>query len=754
MDTPVSIRSGINSGSTEELSPCHGNGHSSIVISEWENLRTRIQGRNPIVVDGSSLDIASIVAASRYGISGTLDPHPAVRARIDDSVQFLDNYLKEGHTVYGINTGFGGSADVRTTDHGELQRALLQHQHCGVLPSSNPVSSTSQASVFNSALQSDVFASLALPEPWVRATMLVRCNSLSRGHSAVRPQIIEHLLKLLELNCIPLVPLRGSISASGDLSPLSYLAGALEGNPGIYIWSETGEGSGKQRLPMPASQILKKIGITPTSFRPKEALALVNGTAVSAAVASLALHDLNNLLAFGQVLAAMGVEAILGAAESFFPFISDVRPHRGQKEVAGNILAMLRGSKLVSGVAGSSPDAATGLFQDRYSVRTVPQWLGPFLEDLMISHEQLSIECNSTTDNPLIDAQGGTIYHGGNFQAVAVTSAVEKSRIAAQAIGRMLFAQCTELLNPATNRGLPPSLCADDPSTSFTMKGVDISMAAYMSELSFLANPVHNHVQNTEMGNQALNSLALVSARYTHTAVELLSLMSATYLYVLCQALDLRAMHVIFSGTWKRNLEELTRSQFEGIFDKHILERLVGLIWTHVSHEFMKTSIMDLSDRFKSIITSSQTVILTVYQEVTMENSEVLKLDAKVLKAIESFRMRATVEADYAFSSLRARYFDDPDATPYLGAASRRMYVFVRRALKVPMHKGVIDHPTPVAEPTGTSPQPSEKPQDIDSKKTIGGWISVIYDALRTGSLIDQIVECLKEATQYPGAVK
>ncbi|KAF2813879.1 phenylalanine ammonia-lyase [Mytilinidion resinicola] len=714
----------------------------------------RIQDRNPIVVDGSSLEIASIVAVSRYGISGILDPHPAVKARIDDSVRFLDNYLREGHTVYGINTGFGGSADVRTTNHGELQRALLQMQHSGVLPRGNPLSGTDQAAVFTSALQPDVFSSLALPEPWVRATMLVRCNTLSRGHSAVRPQIIEHLLKLLELNCIPLVPLRGSISASGDLSPLSYLAGALEGNPGIYVWNETDECLAQQRLPIPASETLKKIGIAPTSFKPKEALALVNGTAVSAAVASLALHDLNNLLAFGQVLAAMGVEAILGTAESFFPFISDVRPHRGQKEVAGNILAMLSGTKLASGVAGSSPAAATGLFQDRYSVRTVPQWLGPFLEDLMLAHEQLSIECNSTTDNPLIDAQGGTIYHGGNFQAVAVTCAIEKSRIAAQAIGRMLFAQCTELLNPNTNRGLPPSLCADDPSTSFTMKGVDINMAAYMSELSFLANPVHNHVQNAEMGNQALNSLALISARYTHTAVELLSLMSATYLYVLCQALDLRAMHVIFLETWKSNLEALTRTNFEDILDKHTVERLVSLIWTHVSQEFVKTSIMDLSNRFKNIMTSSQTIVLTGFQEATVGNTmESPELNAKLLKAVHSFRIQATEQGEFAFESIRSQYLRGPDATPYLGAASKRMYIFVRRELKVPIHRGVIDHPTPVADPSGISPAPSKEPKDNVDKKTTGGWISIIYDALRTGSLIEQVVECLKEATQHPGAL-
>jgi phenylalanine ammonia-lyase len=499
---------------------------------------------------------------------------------------------------------------------------------------------------------------------------------------------------------------------------------------------------------------MKDKGIAPISFGPKEALAMVNGTAVSSAVASLVLHDLNNLLALSQVLAAMGVEAILGTAESFSPFISDVRPHRGQKEVARNILAMLNHSELASGVAGNHTAAAAGLFQDRYSVRTVPQWLGPFLEDLMLAHEQLSVEINSTTDNPLIDAAGDTIYHGGNFQAVAVTSAVEKSRIAAQAIGRMLFAQCTELLNPVTNRGLPPNLCVDEPSTSFTMKGVDINMAAYMSELSFLANPVQSHVQNAEMGNQALNSLALVSARYTHTAVELLSLMSASYLYVLCQALDLRAMHIAFLKSLRRAMTVVIWNFFLHLPDSDLLERLDELIWTHISHELMKTSAMDSTDRFQHIIAGSQTVILSLFQKHQPlgrpNHAEVL---FKLPDLIEQYRIEATKAATLAFEDVRKTYLANPDATRYLGAASKRMYVFVRQELKVPIHRGIVDHPTPAA--TGNPSTPTYADNEAStSKKTTGGWISVIYEALRSGSLIDQVVECLKEAIKHPGAVE
>ena len=182
------------------------------------------------------------------------------------------------------------------------------------------------------------------------------------------------------------------------------------------------------------------------------------------------------------------------------------------------------------------------------------------LEDLLLAHKQITVECNSVTDNPLISASGKAL-HGGNFQAKAVTSAMEKTRQRLQTIDRMLFAQCTELINPATNCGLPPNLVPDEPSESFIMKGVDIMVAALQSELGFLANPV-NHVQTAEMGNQALNSLALISARYTHNALDLLSKLASAHLFVLCQALDLRAMHERFLEQLAPRFEALVRDKF------------------------------------------------------------------------------------------------------------------------------------------------------------------------------------------------
>lgn len=290
-------------------------------------------------------------------------------------------------------------------------------------------------------------------------------------------------MTLLTNDVTPIVPLRGSISASGDLSPLSYIAGMLVGNPDIHVQYGGGE---KERV-MTADKALEELGILPMILGPKEGLGLINGTAVSTSVASLALWRANQFAVLSQVCTAIATEVLGGHTESFHSFIAMVRPHPGHVEAAGNILGFLVGSRLaktsscisekvpfednskvLAEVAGNR-----GLAQDRYALRTAPQWIGAQLEDLLLAQTQVDVELNSTTDNPLIDATPGStrFFNGGNFQAASITSAMEKARTALQMLGKMMFAQCTEIINPAYNGGLPANLSADDPSLSFTCKG-------------------------------------------------------------------------------------------------------------------------------------------------------------------------------------------------------------------------------------------------------------------------------------------
>ena len=193
-----------------------------------------------------------------------------------------------------------------------------------------------------------------------------------------------------------------------------------------------------------------------------------------------------------------------------------------QVEAARTIWDLLKGSKLATGHEKDvTIEQDQGeLRQDRYTLRTAPQFLGPQIEDIIAALNSVTIECNSSTlsffflfpgincrvatDNPLFNGETGEVHHGGNFQAMAVTNAMEKTRLALHHIGKLMFAQTTELLNPVMNRGLPPSLAASDPSLDYHGKGLDIAVAAYTSELGFLANPVSTHIQSAEMHNQAV----------------------------------------------------------------------------------------------------------------------------------------------------------------------------------------------------------------------------------------------------------
>ena len=369
----------------------------------------------------------------------------------------------------------------------------------------------------------------------------------------------------------------------------------------------------------------------------------------------------------------------------------------------------------------------------RYSIRTASQWIGPVLEDLLLAHQQVMIEVNSVTDNPLIDTSSEKMLHGGNFQAKAITSAMEKVRQACQTIGRMLSVQCTELINPATNRGLPPNLVVDEPSESFLWKGTDMMVAALQSELGFLANPVGSHVQSAEMGNQAINSLALISARYTLDALEVLTQLSAAHLLALCQALDLRAMNLRFIQALSGPFKDILRDTFGHVIeDEAKLDALSIDVWKEFTKQLNETSGMDSSRRFQTVTRSLQPLIL-----------QSAPRSLEILEALDIWTEHFSIAAAALFNSNRDQYILDPDATPYLGVASAQMYRFVRRRLRVPF----------VQEATISTPEAKDIEVqigrmdgfDAGSTPTMGSFITTIYGSMRSGELYATIVDCLRE---------
>ena len=413
-------------------------------------------------INGNDLTLEGVreVAAERRAVLLAPDARQAVgKARA-----VVDELVAGNHLSYAITTGVGKLSDVRIAGEQirELQLNLVRSHAVGV---GEP-----------------------LPQVEVRAMMLLRANSLSKGNSGIRPVVIDTICEMLNRSVTPLVPSQGSVGASGDLAPLAHLALAAIGE---------GECIDDKGVAVPSADALRKTGIQPLILDAKEAVSLINGTQAMLALGALALLEAETLVDSADVIGALSLDALRGTDVAFDERIHRARPHRGQGTTAANVRRLLEGSE----IRKSHADCAR--VQDAYSLRCIPQVHGAVRDTLAHCREVFEIEANSAVDNPLVFLDdkspgakpssiaqnfGADVHSGGNFHGEPVAFALDFLAIALSALAGISERRIERLVNPALNEGLPPFLAPGAGLNSGFMMP-QVTAAALASENKVLAHP-------------------------------------------------------------------------------------------------------------------------------------------------------------------------------------------------------------------------------------------------------------------------
>jgi histidine ammonia-lyase len=422
-----------------------------------------------LVVGDAPLEISDLVAVARHGAPVALAP--SVRGRVADGRAMLERVAANDPPTYGVNTGFGHLASVRidTDDQAALQLNLVRSHACGV---GEP-----------------------LPDEVVRGMQLLLANSLAKGLSGVRPELVEALVALLEARIVPVVPSRGSVGASGDLAPLAHCALPLIGEGRVRV-------DGTER---DAAEAVPE----PLVLASKEGLALLNGTHLMAALGALALTDAARLLDAATVAAALSVEALLGSHRPFDARVHEARRQPGQIAVAARLRGLLEGSAVVV----SHADCAR--VQDPYTFRCVPQVLGAVADALAYARGVIERELDAVTDNPLIF--GDEAFSAGNFHGQPLALALDLAAVAVAELASFSERRSYALLSPGP-ADLPPFLAAN-PGLESGLMILQYVAASLVAELGVLATPAGVHSIPTSAGQEDFNSMGATAGLKLRTAI-------------------------------------------------------------------------------------------------------------------------------------------------------------------------------------------------------------------------------------------
>jgi histidine ammonia-lyase len=413
------------------------------------------------ILDGHSITIDSLYEMTF--LQGTFELAADARQRTQASRDYIEGRIKTGEVMYGVNTGFGAFSSVRISDSEieQLQKNLIRSHSMGI---------------------GDAFT-----KEQSKAMMILRANTLARGHSGVRVDVIEKIIEFLNQDVIPVIPQQGSVGASGDLAPLSHLALALIGEGEVWGGS------------------LKSI--KPLELKAKEGLSLINGCQVMTAVGLLALFEARDLLKLADIAGAMSIEGLRGSRKPFDPLIAATRPHAGEAPTARNLLKVLsEKSEISESHAVNDPRV-----QDAYSLRCMPAVHGAAKMGLAYAIKVLETEANSSTDNPLVFAEAGKILSCGNFHGMPVAHAMDFAAIVISSLASISHERISKFISTQMSE-LPPFLAPNGGLNSGHMI-VQVASASLVSENKVLAHPASVDSMPTSAEKEDHVSMGTIAAR-------------------------------------------------------------------------------------------------------------------------------------------------------------------------------------------------------------------------------------------------
>jgi histidine ammonia-lyase len=448
----------------------------------------------PVVLDGDQLTPELVAAVAFENLPVVLDEEAS--KRVVKCREMVEELVATGKVVYGVTTGFGKFSDVHISpqDAAQLQINLIRSHACAV--------------------------GTPLPEPTVRALMLLRANALAKGHSGIRPQTLQLLVDCINHGVHPVVPEQGSLGASGDLAPLSHLALVLMGEGEAFYQGQR----------MPGAEALAKAGLVSITLQAKEGLALINGTQIMTSIGTLAFIKAERLAKIADVIASMTTECLRGIPEAFAEEVHRVRPYPEQIGVAKNLRTLLTGSKLTTRQGELR-------VQDAYSLRCLPQVHGATRQVLAYAQDKIEIEINSATDNPLLFVEEGLVISGGNFHGQPMAFAMDFLKIGMSELANISERRTERLVNPALSGGLPAFL-SHNPGVGSGMMITQYVSASLVSENKVLAHPASVDSIPSSANQEDHVSMGTTAARHAVQVIDNVSKVLAIELICAAEAAE------------------------------------------------------------------------------------------------------------------------------------------------------------------------------------------------------------------------